>query len=255
MLGIDIKTGRAVMVYPTNPRATPGPSPPSGPLFSPADRNPLVWMDPSQGVTTNVGSEITQWNDQGTEGLIFTQDTIGVTPAPLPTFVTSDPSFGGKPTALFTPPNASLRANMTSSTPVSIYVAALAQNLDLRTIVSLFTGRSINFGYAPYGWYMAHGLPITSGNTTLGPHVLCAVFNGVNSALYIDSSEAPAATGNPGTGVSGPSNLEAYLGSGSPTGTNTIRIGMVIVVNGVDTQAQIAKMFAFFGAYYGKPWS
>jgi hypothetical protein len=141
-------------------------------------------------------------------------------------------------------------ASYTVNQPNTIYVVASSNNpsnnfylFDSTTAEQALIYTSGNV------WAMTAGSTLSSSAATKGAHVFCCVFNGPNSALYVDSSSVPV-TGNAGTNNVTATNL--YIGTSSG-GATTHFIGdyaEIIVVKGADNQAQVQQMFGYFHSQY-----
>jgi len=219
------------------------------PQVFPATRNPIVWLDASHGVRTDGAGGVLAWLARGSGGAVFVP-TLGQSP----TLQLSDPTLGGQPTIAagsgqavrFTPPPDFW------TQPNTIYVVGYTSVVGAGGFVS---GSNLTqlVAFTTAGLlYSSAGTNLTSTFTSLTPHALCGVFNGTESALYIDSSDSPAVSGDAGpNNAAGPT---INIASAAAAAAQTVVVGTIIVVPGADSPEQVREMFEYLGALYDKPW-
>ena len=99
---------------------------------------------------------------------------------------------------------------------------------------------------------MYAGSAVVAGSlVTVGAHLLCAVFNGASSALYVDNSAVNVlAATSPGAAAMNP----LIVGSSSAIAA-TSSFAEDVVYQGSDTLAQRQQTFAYLASRYGQSWA
>jgi len=226
--------------------------------FGPGARQPAVWFDPAYGVTLAGVLGISQWIDKAS-GFVMLPGTGSSSFAVR----TNDPLLGNRRSIYLNNVNyqsnpnywlasAALSLGPQIPQPITVYAAVvIPASLPIAWLVfrSPSTSGTVYLGIDATTLTMGASAPqITAPAPPAGAHVLAAVFNGADSALYVDSSLAPVATGAVGASQGLISNVRI--------GPISLGIqGMTIALPNADTPDQVAQMFSFLGDFYSQPWS
>lgn len=215
-------------------------------IFTPAARGAslLAWYR-LDSLVSKTGTSITALGDKGAGG--FNLAASGTDFA----FVAADANLGGQPSMNGASGTSVLAATglltaEANTTYVFLYLGTLTvtQNFTDGSIMRQLVGQQANGGF-----YMFAGVTLTAGAAaSVGPHALCAVFNGASSALYDGNSTTAIITGNAGANGLNP----VHIGSSTQATTS---IAEVVHIAGADTQTQRAQMFAYGAARYSQVWA
>lgn len=205
----------------------------------------VAWWTPKFGVVAPNGGQFVSWTAAfGGFLLVPSTGTLIMVPnGSLNTRPQLQTSAGAGATATcaalsVSQPNTTyIVFNKTSTTSLNITDGAIA-----RQISGMLT--STPPSGAPY---MYAGTQLASPTNSNGPIVHCALFNGVSSSLYINSSAVPVVTGNAGT--NGISSLSFGNGSGIPMGA----IGDMLFYSGLHGPAERCAVMTWLGSSYAIP--
>ncbi len=162
------------------------------PPFDPSSLTGLaLWLRADEGVTSD-GGLVTSWTDQSGLGHdVMASDTAG-----QPSLVVSDPTYDDRPTLSFQTANTSLQASSTWHL-VQPYTVLFVSNASGQILFDSndATHRASILTLLPMSnvqlYTNSHGRQPTDGGPSIAsPSVIVAVFAGVNSALYVDGTEA-----------------------------------------------------------------
>jgi hypothetical protein len=153
---------------------------------------------------TLVSGRVSAWTNQGSQP---NGNLAQATAGQRPTFNAGPAGpFGGRPYFTFA------AASSSSLQGAGLFASPIAQPTTVYLVGRIGTvggsalefsdgsvHRQIVFAAATTGVVTAYaGALLTSAVTLAAPSVLCAVFNGANSAIYVTDDETPAVSGNAG---------------------------------------------------------
>lgn len=176
-------------------------------LWTPAQRGAelIAWFDADPAYTTLVTDSVAAWLDRSGNGRHLSQ---GTAPNRLG-YSASDAAYGNRPVLLGTG-SGSLDADAAWSIaqPVTVYlVGESGTNADWKTFIDDKVGDPrvvVRADPTEQGSIYAGTANVTGTTLANAPAIMCAVFNGASSALYIGSTTA-AVSDNPGSqGLSQP---------------------------------------------------
>lgn len=201
-------------------------------------RGDAVSLDGSNNVQT--------MTDLSGNSVAFTQGTA----ASRPGYNATDSLLHNRPSVQLAASKLILNAGFSQAQPLTLYVVGWFGEVNAREIFGGTTSR-VDIGMDGSHFYMYAGNVVTSGVAAdMNPHAFAFVANsgsGGNSSLYIDSSSS-ATVGNAGTdALTGPT-ITVFPPS---SGANA----EVICYSGAHTASNVALIFRYFGARYGKSWS
>jgi len=217
--------------------------------WTPNIRKPLAWLRAEQGVSL-VSGAVAAWGDQSGNGRHFSQ---GSAPNRFG-YSASDAAYNGSPVLLGTGSSyLDAIASWAIAQPFTVYLVGESGNsADWKTIID-DTGASprsvVRADPTEMASMYAGAANITSATLFNTPSIVCAVFNGASSALYVRSTTA-AVTGNPGTqGIGTPRIGYAAPGPSYPIAADG-KLATAVWFAGADSTAQRAQMFRFLRGRY-----
>ena len=208
----------------------------------------IAWLRADLGVTLSSG--VAAWADQSGNGRNFAQGT----PSLRLGHSASDPAFGGRAVVIGSATGELPAVGAwTRVQPITLYAVCTSGNSgDWKTIVDATAGDRAVLRADPseQGSIFAGSGNVTGTTLLNSPSIVCAVFNGASSALYIRSTTA-AASGNPGTqGIGTP-----IIGRAAPGPAYYLaadgKIAELVWIAGADNAAQRAQMFRYLRGRYG----
>lgn len=172
------------------------------------------------------------------------------------------PTYGwginGRPAFLFDQSGtgtflASASGGVAITFPLTVYFVVTASQVAPSGIVA---DMSSGAGRAVIVINNTPGIGIYAGVTTITapasfatPHVVCCVFNGATSAIYIDNSQVAAVSGNPGTSAACDT-IQFGSSAGTPTNPLIGALGGIFLVDGADTAQARSQRMAILGEEY-----
>lgn len=221
--------------------------------WTPAQRGAelIAWLDADTAFVTLATGAVAATLDRSDNGKTFSQ---GTAPNRLG-HSASDASYGGHGVLTGTGSGyLDADAAWSIAQPVTIYlVGESGTNADWKTFLDDKLGVSrvvIRADPSEQGSIYALSANVTGTTLVNTPSILCAVFNGASSALYISSTTA-AVSGNPGSSAIGTPRIGlAAPGPGytAPTGW---KLAAGIWVSGADDATERAQMLAHLSERYG----
>jgi hypothetical protein len=207
-----------------------------------------AWLRADLGVTLASGA-VAAWADQSGNGRNFAQGT----PSLRLGHSASDAAFNNLPVVIgSTTGELPAVGAWTRAQPLTLYAVTTSGNSgDWKTVVDATAGDRAVLRADPteQGSIFAGSANVTGTTLLNSPSIVCAVFNGASSALYIRSTTA-AATGNPGTqGIGTPIIGRAAPGPAYYLPTDG-KIAELVWIAGADSAAQRAQMFRYFSRRY-----
>lgn len=217
--------------------------------FIPTQMNGCVlWVRADQGIIMQTG--VSEWKDLSGQGNHLFESLTGNQPG----YILADPAYNGQSTltSLFAS-NTAMSSLTTVVLPQPYTWFCVGENDD-STHQGGFVGSTTAAGVV-YQASPSQEVAIYAGSTVFGGSTpvaskccIAAVFNGTNSAAYVNASNAPQVTGSAGsTGIS--SNLAIFGASGAPN-TMTGKLAEAVLYQGALTQPQISFVFQYFAARY-----
>jgi hypothetical protein len=214
-------------------------------VWTPAKLTGLAfWLRADLGISLN-GSNVSAWADQSGSGRNVLQNTA----ANQPPFAASDAGFGGNAVvgALSdVDPDYLTSAAFTSiPQPYTFYaVLQLPDTVGTRDAFDLSSSFVLVRQNSTPQVLINAGLSVTASGSLTSPTILCAVFNGASSALYLNSTTA-AATGNAGTNAFDLLRIGINHAGGAPAGGKYAEIFLDATANDAATRA---KAMAYLSA-------
>lgn len=178
--------------------------------------NLIDWFDPAVNVTTG-GGTISQH-----VGRVFGKVLIQATGANQPTYNATDATFNNLPSLYgdmggaggTTPKQLAEQSGLSISQPNTwIFVLQLVGDT-VRLLSATGALQTIFWGFLDIGASAGSNIG-NSGTRSNTLHVVAVVFNGASSAIYVDNSATPHASGNAGTNGIGGILIGATLNMGS----------------------------------------
>lgn len=215
--------------------------------FMPSQRGAALklWLRSDLGITLN-GSTVSAWADQSGYGNNVTQGTG----AQQPTLVTSDARFGGAQSIDFTTSGTNLTSanNVIVTVPLTIYIIVYALNpVSSQINYSDGIGSRIIFDRSSTGlWDLSADIGFGAAGAS-GLAAMCARLDGSTDSLYFNNSQTALAFG---AGV-GRNWQGIHLGSGGTGSAGTHALAEVIAIQGAESAAQRAQVYAYFKLRYG----
>lgn len=187
------------------------------------------------------GSKFSAWNDSSGAGRNFAQGTG----ANQYTWNAADATLGSQPSVTSIAASG-MQLVYTAPTNIStcdvFYQTSNSSQFLYGTNPQFWLNSTT--AYEPYG-----GVEFVFGTPDTNPHVICVVW-GTSAIAYVDSSAASAGTGSTGTGHFATINLGYSMVASGLVGNRAEAIWF----SGSLTQGQVAQVFAYAGARYGKTW-
>lgn len=216
--------------------------------------NCLAWYQFDRGCVLLNGTGVSIAYDQAISGdaaRIATQDTQ----LNQPTFTASDADFAGHGSVTFTG-NQSLVTgtwNAARAVTTDYYViktpAASSTYYNLTDSADGGTNRhSFSYGPGAAVSMYAGAQVVSSAVSTSTVAIVCAVFNGASSKIYLNNATTPIATGNCGAQQFTALRLGNYQGSYPFTG----KVSLISLFNGVEPDDLIAARMRYLGRMYGR---
>lgn len=225
----------------------------TGKIYSPLDidaANLKFWLRPDALALTLVSStHISQINDQSGTG-DSNKNAIQATDGKRPILTASDAAYNNRPTMTFNGSQLHSVGNWAASQaqPFTIYLvgqsaAGHAQQafLDDSAGTSVIYATDTSNDLAIYA-----GVSLSSTTVTTNPSVMCLVFNGASSAIYVNDATTAKATGN----ASGAALVSTVLGDNA--GGTTPLNGKIADSAGYAGAHNQATRSAMMAAYAGK---
>lgn len=224
-------------------------------LWTPAQRGAelIAWLDADPAYVTLVTGAVAAWTERSGSGRDFEQTTV---PDRLG-YSASDPAYGGLPVLLGNGAGYLIgRASWATAQPITLYfVGETGANADYKTAWdgSSTSAQRLTLRADPseQATIYAGSAGVTSAASFATPSIVCAVFNGALSALYVRSTTA-SVTGNPGTeGIATPIIGRAAIPGAAyllPTGG---KIQTIVVIQGADDATKRRRMFEYLSGKTG----
>lgn len=221
-------------------------------LWTPAQRGAelIAWLDADPSYVTLATSAVAAWLDRSGNARNFSQSS-----APNRFgHSASDAAYGGRAVLLGTGPGyLDADAAWSIAQPVTVYlVGESGTNADWKTFIDDKIGDPrvvVRADPTEQGSIYAGTANVTGTTLANAPAIMCAVFNGASSALYIGSTTA-AASGNPGSqGLSQPRVGLAAPGPSysAPAGW---KMAELIFVSGADDATERAQMLRYLSGKF-----
>lgn len=210
----------------------------------------LAWLRADLGVS--IASGVAAWADQSNNARDFSQGSV---PSRLG-YSSSDAAYGNR--AVVTGTGSGFLdaiAAWTIAQPFTLYVVGeIGNSADWKTLVdSTVAGNRpiLRTNPSEQASLYAGSADVTSAVAINAPSIMCAVFNGASSALYLSSTTA-AITGNPGShGIATPRLGRAADGGSSYYLPSDGKIAEVVWTVGADDSSERAQMLRYFSVRYG----
>ena len=218
------------------------------------ESNCLAWYQFDRGCVLLNGTGVSIAYDQAISGdaaRIATQDTQ----LNQPTFTASDADFAGHGSVTLTG-NQSLVTgtwNAARAVTTDYYViktpAASSTYYNLTDSADGGANRhSFSYGPGAAVSMYAGAQVVSSAVATSTVAIVCAVFNGASSKIYVNNATTPIATGNCGAQAFSALRLGNYQGSYPFTG----KASLISLFNGVESDDLIAARMRYLGRMYGR---
>ena len=217
------------------------------PLWTPAGRGTDVqlWLQADLEAAVS-GGRVTDWADQSTYSRDYTQATSGL----QFDLVTADAAYGNKPVLQSRGGQYMAPAGAwTLPQPFTTYVVADSAAATYETVFDNTLTPQCIFRGSPFGWELYGGAAAINAGTCTAPSIVCGVFNGANSALYLTPATAAVSGSTGTTGVSSP-RLGVAPGAIYPLGTGA-RVFAWIIVSGADSLSQRTDMMRYLSGCTG----
>lgn len=199
-----------------------------------------LWCRADKGIVLANGAKISQWSDQSGNS----NHLVQATDSARPTFLPSSANMGNGASLQFSGAQKLTCAGLTPTQPNTIIVLAKFSALVGNPGV-IDDASTRQLGYVASSgpsWTMDNGATLTGGTADTNTHVLCFVFNGAASALYVDWNDVANASGSAGAaGGSG-----GFILGTQSTGFMTGEIAEVIAYNRALTQNELGQLAAYF---------
>lgn len=209
----------------------------------------IAWLDADPAYVTLATGSVAAWLDRGGGGKNFAQ---GSAPNRFG-YSASDAAYGGRPVLLSTGSSyLDASAAWSLSQPFTLYaVCETGNSADWKTIVDGASPRTVlRADPTEMASIYAGSANVTSATLLNTPSIVCAVFNGASSALYVRSTTA-AVTGNPGTqGIGTPRIGSEVPGPSYPIAADG-KIAELIWISGADDATKRAQMMTYLKSRYG----
>lgn len=217
------------------------------------ESNCLAWYQFDRGCVLLNGTGVSiayDWALSGDTSRTATQDTQ----LNQPTFTASDADFAGHGSVTFTG-NQSLVTgtwNAARSVTTDYYViktpAASSTYYNLTDSADGGTNRhSFSYGPGAAVSMYAGSQVVSSAVSTSTVAIVCAVFNGANSKIYVNST-TPIATGNCGAQAFTALRIGNYQGSYPFTG----KVSLISSFNGAEPEELAVARMRYLGRMYGR---
>ena len=220
-------------------------------LVSPRSRgnNLLLWIYGEAGVTQS-SNLISNWADQSQQS--YSNRDYVASGGFRPTYTASDSEFGNRGTATFNGSgnwmaNAGAWGTLPSA-PYTIYVVGKSTG---SAGVFFASGGASNRSDVDVSSSNAHayaGSNLTTSTPVTSACIICVVFNGASSAIYVNGSLTAVVSGDVGAQTISTTYLGGNYGGGNLL---TGKIASVVITRGADTARQRAEMISYLGTYYG----
>ena len=217
------------------------------------ESNCLAWyqFDPGGVLLNGTGVSIAyDWAQSGDAARVATQDTQ----LNQPTFTASDADFAGHGSVTFTGNQSLVTGTWSAARAVTTdyYViktpAASSTYYNLTDSADGSTNRH-SFSYGPGAAVsMYAGAQVVSSAVPVNTvAIVCAVFNGANSRIYLNST-TPIATGNCGAQAFTALRIGNYQGSYPFTG----KVSLIGCFNGAEPEDLAVARMRYLGRMYGR---
>lgn len=224
----------------------------SGVLWTPAQRGAelIAWLDADPAYTTLVTGAVAAWLDRSGSARHFSQ---GTAPSRLG-YSASDAAYGNRPVLLGTGAgNLDADAAWSIAQPFTIYVVGESgTSADWKTFIDDKVGVNrvvVRADPTEQGSIYAGAANVTGTTLANTPSIMCAVFNGPPSALYIRNTTA-AASGNPGSqGLDQPTIGRAAPGPAYYLAADG-KIAELVFVSGADDATERAQMLRYLSSKF-----
>jgi hypothetical protein len=218
--------------------------------------NCVWWLRPDL-LLTQVANRVSAWGDSSGFG-DANRNAAQATGAKQPLYSASQALVNNQPTIKNDDAARFLATGVWANSytqPTTMFCVGVAMNNRLVDGSSLSANRNafINSGNN-VGYYSGTGI-VAGSVSCVSAFAACGIFNGASSSLYVNSSAATTATGNPGTnpyGAGGAGILGTADGAGLSAGDEVAEIAFF---SRALTTVEIHSLFAYAGARYGKAWS
>lgn len=225
-------------------------------IFTPRSIPGLVAWYRADMLVTQSGT-VSAWGDSSGSG-DTNRNLSQPTGANRPTYNATDAAFANQPTLQNTSGAMWLFSGTWGSTfnqPTTILCVGVMPGTG-----RLYDGTSVgnrqtllSDGVNHVAYYAGTGVVATAVACT-SPFVSAAVYNGASSSLYVNSSSAAAAGGNPGVNALSILGVFALADTGG-AGLINDKVAEIACYSRALSQAEIAQWFRYAGARYGGAWS
>lgn len=225
----------------------------SAAAFAPTDlANLKAWYRMDLGATTSSGgTSLDALADQSGTGdaakNLTKTGTVGYT--------ATDAAYNNRPVAVGTAAGRLEGSGFWAASqahPYTVYIVGESDTSGGRWMDGDPTGRGLimnNNGGGGTEWAMYAGTFVeSSGGTPEDPAVICAVFNGASSALYVDDPVSAAASGNAGSATL---NQAVLMGLGGGGGELPGKLAELILYSGAHDQTTRTQVMAYLATRYG----
>ncbi len=216
--------------------------------------NCLAWYQFDRGCVLLNGTGVSiayDWALSGDTARVATQDTQ----LNQPTFTASDSDFAGHGSVTFSGTQSLVTGTWNAARAVTTdyYVlktpAASSTYYNLTDSADGGTNRhSFRYGPGTTVSMYAGSQVVSSTVSTSTIAIVCAVFNGASSKIYLNNATTPIATGNCGAQQFSALRLGNYQGSYPFTG----KVSLISLFNGVESDDLIAARMRYLGRMYGR---
>jgi hypothetical protein len=218
-----------------------------------SDEDLVAWWDMGAGATVNGSNQLTALADQSGTG--DAAKDLAFAGAGSIAYTASDAAYNDMPTATFSG-NQRLEGSgawaVALAQPHTIYIVGESDTDGGRIIDGGASGGRAMIVRSGTLWqiYAMGGAGVNAtGSVAANPSMVCGVFNGASSAVYVGSDFSSAAgTGNPGTNSVAQFVLGALGGGG---GELNGKIAEVIVSSGAHDATLRANYAAYFAGKFG----
>lgn len=232
-------------------RAVNGTVPLVDELVSPRSRgnNLLLWIYGDAGIT-HASNLVSLWADQSQQ--TYANRDYTAAGSFRPTYIAADAEFNNRGTTLWNGSgnwmgNAGAWGTLPTQ-PYTIYIVGKSMGATGVFFASGGAGNRSDVDVSASNVHAYAGSNLTTSTPVTAPCVICVVFNGATSAIYVNGSLTAVLAGDVGAHTISQTYLGGNFGGGNLL---TGKIASVVITRGADTPRQRAEMVKYLGTYYG----